>query len=256
MSVWMVCAVAGMCAPPAAGPPSAQAQCLVEAYPEHVCGARAGGIVWCDGEVTPWGDGRPGWSAEQVMADPDLRSMMATPYRTGGELPPRPDEDPGRVRLDPFFAKMYGATEGAAREHTVRVRWMPRSGGKTLRVTSVNGVDAALGRVSARLEAAPRALREVAAQTSGGFVWRAIKGTSRRSAHSWGIAVDVAVPHAHYWKWSRPDSAGRYPYKNTMPPEIVSAFEAEGFIWGGRWYHYDTMHFEYRPELLCVAPHG
>ncbi|MDP3291618.1 MAG: M15 family metallopeptidase, partial [Sulfuricurvum sp.] len=29
-----------------------------------------------------------------------------------------------------------------------------------------------------------------------------------------------------------------------------------GFIWGGRWYHYDTMHFEYRPELLassCVA---
>jgi hypothetical protein len=23
-----------------------------------------------------------------------------------------------------------------------------------------------------------------------------------------------------------------------------------GFIWGGYWYHYDTMHFEYRPELL------
>ena len=30
----------------------------------------------------------------------------------------------------------------------------------------------------------------------------------------------------------------------------VDAFEAEGFIWGGRWYHFDTMHFEYRPELL------
>ena len=29
--------------------------------------------------------------------------------------------------------------------------------------------------------------------------------------------------------------------------------EAEGFIWGGRWYHYDTMHFEYRPELLDDA---
>jgi hypothetical protein len=28
-------------------------------------------------------------------------------------------------------------------------------------------------------------------------------------------------------------------------------FEAERFIWGGKWYHYDTMHFEYRPELFA-----
>ncbi|NUM57423.1 MAG: M15 family metallopeptidase, partial [Bdellovibrionaceae bacterium] len=27
-------------------------------------------------------------------------------------------------------------------------------------------------------------------------------------------------------------------------------FESEGFIWGGKWNHYDTMHFEYRPELF------
>ena len=39
-------------------------------------------------------------------------------------------------------------------------------------------------------------------------------------------------------------------WKNKIPQEIVDAFEAEGFIWGGRWAHYDTMHFEYRPELL------
>ena len=29
--------------------------------------------------------------------------------------------------------------------------------------------------------------------------------------------------------------------------------ERHGFIWGGNWYHYDTMHFEYRPELLMDA---
>jgi hypothetical protein len=41
-----------------------------------------------------------------------------------------------------------------------------------------------------------------------------------------------------------------------MPREIVDIFERHGFIWGGRWYHYDTMHFEYRPELLLppIAP--
>ena len=31
---------------------------------------------------------------------------------------------------------------------------------------------------------------------------------------------------------------------------IARIFETHGFIWGGAWYHYDTMHFEYRPELL------
>ncbi|MDD9945395.1 MAG: M15 family metallopeptidase [Myxococcales bacterium] len=38
-----------------------------------------------------------------------------------------------------------------------------------------------------------------------------------------------------------------------MPADVVQAFERHGFIWGGRWYHYDTMHFEYRPELLARA---
>ena len=32
--------------------------------------------------------------------------------------------------------------------------------------------------------------------------------------------------------------------------ELVNIFEKNGFIWGGRWYHYDTMHFEYRPEMF------
>jgi hypothetical protein len=42
-------------------------------------------------------------------------------------------------------------------------------------------------------------------------------------------------------------------WENRIPQFIVDAFEAEGFIWGGRWYHYDTMHFEYRPELFDAA---
>ena len=37
---------------------------------------------------------------------------------------------------------------------------------------------------------------------------------------------------------------------NRIPPDIVAAFERHGFIWGGRWMHFDTMHFEFRPELL------
>ncbi len=35
--------------------------------------------------------------------------------------------------------------------------------------------------------------------------------------------------------------------------QIVRIFEKHGFIWNGYWYHFDTMHFEYRPELLGVV---
>ena len=53
-----------------------------------------------------------------------------------------------------------------------------------------------------------------------------------------------------YWYW-RPHGASIL-YRNRMPPEIVTIFEKHGFIWGGKWYHFDTMHFEFRPELLVA----
>ena len=59
---------------------------------------------------------------------------------------------------------------------------------------------------------------------------------------------DPATKSGNYWLW---DKKGKnIVYKNQIPLEIVKIFEKYGFIWGGRWYHYDTMHFEYRPELL------
>ena len=75
-------------------------------------------------------------------------------------------------------------------------------------------------------------------------------GTVQPSAHGYGIAIDIAVKPSHYWRWSKPDTAGRPVWRNAIPIEIVQIFERHGFIWGGRWSHYDTMHFEYRPELL------
>jgi D-alanyl-D-alanine carboxypeptidase len=64
---------------------------------------------------------------------------------------------------------------------------------------------------------------------------------------------DIAEAHTHYWLWSKAAPDGHVPYKNEVPIEIVQIFERHGFIWGGRWYHYDTMHFEYRPEIIAAA---
>ena len=81
---------------------------------------------------------------------------------------------------------------------------------------------------------------------SGTFVWRNIAGTDRLSNHSFGTAIDINTKYSDYWKWNN-----NVTYINRIPIEIAEVFEKYGFIWGGKWYHYDTMHFEFRPELTA-----
>ena len=74
--------------------------------------------------------------------------------------------------------------------------------------------------------------------------------------HSYGIAIDINInintTYSNYWLWSNPNCSetDKIQYTNRIPIEIVKVFEKHGFIWGGKWYHYDTMHFEYRPEFF------
>ena len=128
--------------------------------------------------------------------------------------------------------------------------WLPKKYGKGLAINGRHGAAARLAAVSARLDQLPASFDAFLMPPAGTFNCRVIEGTGRVSAHGYGIAIDIATKHAHYWRWPRPKSAAASTYRNDIPVEIVDAFEAEGFIWGGRWSHYDTMHFEYRPELI------
>jgi hypothetical protein len=60
-----------------------------------------------------------------------------------------------------------------------------------------------------------------------------------------------------YWRWAMSQEQEWYslPYERRwmVPRPIVQAFEKEGFIWGGKWFYFDTIHFEYRPEILILA---
>jgi hypothetical protein len=166
------------------------------------------------------------------------RAMFRPPYRTGAIRPVTdPDEDPGRVRVEALFDATYGDTPAKVEASLVPVKLGPN----WLRVH--RKIAAPLRKVAARLDPDAPLLRK----SGGTFVWRAIAGTSSRSTHSWGIAIDLDPSMSEYW---RNDSREAPRWKNRVPQAVVDAFEAEGFIWGGRWYHYDTMHFEYRPELL------
>jgi hypothetical protein len=91
------------------------------------------------------------------------------------------------------------------------------------------------------------------------FSYREIAGSPTRSQHSFGLAVDF-VPRSYegravYWRWSRAlDREGWHaiPMESrwSPPPAVIDIFERHGFIWGGKWAHFDAIHFEYRPEIL------
>lgn len=95
-----------------------------------------------------------------------------------------------------------------------------------------------------------------------GYNWRYIAGTRSRSYHSYGAAVDL-IPRQYgnrftYWRWAVDAGVSRWweiPFSRRwmIPYTVVEVFEKEGFIWGGKWLYFDTMHFEYRPELQILA---
>ena len=60
---------------------------------------------------------------------------------------------------------------------------------------------------------------------------------------------------ADYWEWAK-GKDGKVVWKNRVPAAIGEIFERHGFIWGAKWYHFDSMHFEYRPELIALARQG
>jgi hypothetical protein len=94
----------------------------------------------------------------------------------------------------------------------------------------------------------------------GAWSWRNVAATASRSFHSYGIALDIMPKNNKslhtYWQWSADYKKEWYniPYNQRWhpPDSVVKAFEFHGFCWGGKWQMFDTIHFEYRPEILHI----
>ncbi len=239
---WLVTAAVGQ-APTAS---------LLAAYPDHLAAIDGNDLVWKDGTRMRIDDGQGSKPFDQWLAQPDLKDMLAIRYPLGDvATPPSPNSDPGRARNAAFFAKMYGdCTRGTVKPNLVEVIWLPKKANQKLLVTKINGVADRLRAISRALDELPAELNVFLTPSAGTYVCRPIAGTSQHSAHGYGIAIDIATKHAHYWRWNRGGVAN---YQNKIPTEIIKIFETNGFIWGGKWWHYDTMHFEYRPELTIVT---
>ena len=224
---------------------AASVQDLVRAYPEALLGYDGPNLVWRDGTRLPLGPSHPGRLTPEELPNPSILDQLAVPYPAGA--PPLPPEsDPGRLRNTAFFDKMYGdCRAGQVAPNLVRIVWLPASWGHEISITRVNGVDRQLEAVSRELDALPPEDKKYLYPIGGTYNCRAIAGSDQTSMHAWGAAIDLNTAYSDYWRWSRSGA-----YRNRIPPEIVAVFERHGFIWGGRWSHFDTMHFEYRPELL------
>ncbi|MDP2803251.1 MAG: M15 family metallopeptidase [Phreatobacter sp.] len=226
---------------------------LVAAYPHHLARLDGQVVVWTDGTRMETGAGRPERPFEVMLRDATLTDQMRQAYPAGPPAgPPGRNHSPGRIRSTAFFVKMYGDCRrgGADRRHRT-VTWMPQTRPQPLPVTTENDVATRLERVIAELERLPDRLKAYLVPSSGTFNCRTVADTGLLSMHAYAAAIDINVARSDYWSWAR--ERGDIPYRNRIPFEIAEVFEAQRFIWGGKWYHYDTMHFEYRPELIGGA---
>lgn len=241
---------------------------LITAYPDFLSGHEGNTLIWRDGTRMSFDDGRKK-DFETQLANADIEDMFAIEYPVGPMLmDPELNFDPGRFRNEAFFNKMYGNCQhNEVQKKLVDVVWLPKHGGATLKVTSINGVAEKLQAVSNELDNLPDQFMQYLQPSGGTYNCRVIAGTDRTSAHGYGIAIDVNTKFSDYWQWqqakpaekgskgtknakSKAPEAPKYTYRNRIPWEIAAIFEKHGFIWGAKWYHYDSMHFEYRPELL------
>jgi D-alanyl-D-alanine carboxypeptidase len=225
---------------------------LLETYPDFLERIDGNELVWKDGTRMRIDDGKGEKTLDTMLSDPDIKDMFVMAYPVGEKgLPPEKDFDPGRVRYTPLFVKMYGDCRTSnVLADAADVVWLRSKYGKAVKFSKINGAAATLQQVSDELDRLPDRFLQYLRPLQGTYNCRPIAKTDRLSAHAFGIAIDIAAAHSSYWLWSKPDASGRIAYKNEIPWEIVRAFEKHGFIWGGKWYHYDTMHFEYRPEML------
>lgn len=221
---------------------------LINAYPNFIDRYEDGYVFLQDGTRLLFDDGK-NKSFIETLDNSDIEDMFACPYSKDISIPSYL-YDAGRSRNEALFKKMYGNSASQVAKELVNVDWF----GQKILFTTVNNANVHLEAVRDEIARYPYLKKYVLKAST--FYWRKVRGANRQSAHSYGIAIDINVTYSDYWLWKshgNNDELAIIQYVNRIPLEVVDIFERHGFIWGGRWYHFDTMHFEFRPELNPIS---
>ena len=190
-------------------------------------------------------------TSEEKLENADLQDTMEQIYPlTNISKLMNKDYDPGRYRSYDLLKEVYGSSrkqiEGNLKSVNLKYTYVlfnsNNRAAEALESTMQNLIP---------LSKENQVVRKCLFPCNGTFNYRLVAGTNRLSPHSFGIAIDLASDKRDYWRWS--SSKGGEERLNSYSKEIVEAFEKNNFIWGGKWGHFDILHFEYRPEIILKA---
>ncbi len=164
------------------------------------------------------------------------------------------------TRLPNFYNTLWGSWDSkSSYKMTARMKlWGKKVTVHKALVPTLNRIEKEINIKAKKDKILAAFLKEI--RVVGGWHYRVILGTQSRSLHSYGVAIDFEPlrleSYNTYWRWTRKkmDDWYRLTYADLwIPPDsFIQVFEKYGFVWGGKWLYFDTIHFEYRPEILFL----
>ena len=227
---------------------------LMLAYPEYIVGVEKKNddvyVIMKSGKKIIYDDKKQK-SHEEKLANPDLQDMLEQDYplEKNTEIMDK-TFDPGRGRHYELLNEVYGNSKASIEKNLISLKY----GYTNYQFNSKNKANTSLEdalKESMTLAKTIGGIGSILYPASGTYNYRVISGTGRLSPHSYGIAIDLKSDKKDYWKWSS-EKQGKERLKD-YPKELVEAFEKNNFVWGGKWGHFDILHFEYRPEIILKA---
>ena len=251
---------------------------LLRAYPERVTDLQYHEGDWSvrvGGRRVYWAEGRL-MSERTRGAWANFIPMRFSPYQPYDyTIRPVGPERAGRIRTivtnmernpprrhNAFLGRLYGfLTKGEAEAHLVWVDFLNvQTRVHRLVAPLVRSADRELQRLMVDDDELLHFVNSL--QRVDGFNFRPIAATESLSFHAFGAAIDLipAAPRRTYayWRWAMEAGVERWwelqQHERWPVPEVlIAVLESHGFVWGGKWTFFDTMHFEYRPELMILA---
>jgi len=190
-------------------------------------------------------------NSQQKLAKPDLQDTLEQIYPLSSiKSIMEVNFDPGRLRCYGLLSEVYGTSKQDIESKLTKVK----VGYTNYQFNGNNGAARSLRAVMKDvmlLSEENQNVRRCLLPCSGTFNYRVISGTNRLSPHAFGIAIDLASDKRDYWKWASKEAGQKR--LSSYPNKLVEIFENNGFVWGGKWSHFDILHFEYRPEFILKA---
>ncbi|MDP4179225.1 MAG: M15 family metallopeptidase [Bacillota bacterium] len=229
--------------------------CLLMAYPEFAVDVKKE----CDGRVylimksgqKILYDDKKNKSFDEKFQNPDLQDMMEQIYPlTAINKVSEKNFDPGRIRVYSLLSEVYGLSRKSIETNLVNTNL----GYRYYQFNKSNKAADSLKNAMSEIVPLANSRKDVGGclyPSCGTYNYRVISGTNKLSPHAYGIAIDLARDKRDYWKWASPEEGSKR--IEAYPKDMVEILEKNNFVWGGKWSHFDTLHFEYRPEIIMKA---